>query len=251
VPEKYINYKENYSWRRTLSISFLIFITFSIFQFSILFILLFIDGFDLNSIDLNAEIIDNASYSHIASISAISGLFGILLTIYFSKFIINPKSKSSKIKIHEILPLKKPTLKGIVVWLTILISYSIFISIISNWFGAIDDVDFTMKVLNKSKNNILLFYGIGVAQPIFEEFLFRGVLFKGLLNKLGGALTVLTTSFLFVLPHIQYDFNVLALILFPNALILGFSRLKTKSLTVPIILHCTNNMLTLIIGILN
>ena len=251
MPKKYINYTETYSWQRTLSISFLIFITFSIFQISILFILLFIDGLDLNSIDVNTKIIENESYSHIASISTISGLFGILLTIYFSKFIINPKLKSSKIKIQEILPLKKPTLNGIFLWLTILIGYSIFISIISNWLGSIDDTDFTMQVLNKSKNNILLLYGIGVAQPIFEEFLFRGVLFRGLLNKLGGVLTVLTTSVLFVLPHIQYDFNVLALILFPNALILGFSRLKTRSLTIPIILHCVNNTLTLIIGILN
>ena len=251
MPKKYINYTENYSWQRTLSISFLIFVTFSIFQISILFILLFIDGIDLNSIDVNAEIIENKSYSHIASISTISGLFGILLTIYLSKFIINPKLKSSKIKIHEILPLKKPTLNGIFLWITILIGYSIFISIISNWLGSIDDTDFTMQVLNKSKNNILLFYGIGVAQPVFEEFLFRGVLFRGLLNKLGGLLTVFITSVLFVLPHIQYDFNILALILFPNALILGFSRLKTRSLTVPIILHCANNILTLIIGILN
>ena len=36
-----------------------------------------------------------------------------------------------------------------------------------------------------------------------------------------------------------------------NALILGICRLKTKSLTIPIMLHCTNNMFTLMIAILN
>ena len=106
-------------------------------------------------------------------------------------------------------------------------------------------------MLENSSNLILLFYGIGIAQPIFEEFLFRGILFKGLLKTLGGLKTVLITSFLFVLPHIQYDTSILLFILLPNALILGFSRLKTKSLTVPIILHCANNILTLVVGILN
>ena len=91
-------------------------------------------------------------------------------------------------------------------------------------------------------------YGIGIVQPIFEEFLFRGLLFKGLQEKLGGTLTVFATSILFVLPHIQYDFVILSLVLFPNALILGFARLKTGNLTIPIILHCANNLATLLVA---
>ena len=64
------------------------------------------------------------------------------------------------------------------------------------------------------------------------------------MRKLGGTLTIIVTSILFVIPHIQYDISILLLVLFPNALILGLCRLKTKSLTIPIILHCANNIFT-------
>ena len=249
MPDNSTTKENKYSIARTLSLSLLIFIAFSIFQIFILFVILFFNDFDLNNISSNPNIIENQSYNHISTISSISGLFGILLTIYFCKYIVSPKVKS--IKPDEILRLKKPDFKEVFSWLFILISFSLFSSIIYKWLGNINDVEFTNQVLENSSNLILLFYGIGIAQPIFEEFLFRGILFKGLLNKLGGLKTVLITSFLFVLPHIQYDTSILLFILLPNALILGFSRLKTKSLTVPIILHCTNNILTLVVGILN
>ncbi len=249
MPSNNIIQKKKYSLVRTFSLSLLIFIAFSIFQIFILFVILFLSNFDLNNISSNPNIIENESYNHISTISSISGLFGILLTIYLCKYIVLPTVKS--VQYDEILPLKKPDFKEVFSWLFILISFSLLSSIIYKWLGNINDVEFTNQVLKNSSNLILLFYGIGIAQPIFEEFLFRGVLFKGLLNKLGGLKTVLITSFLFVLPHIQYDFSILIFILFPNALILGFSRLKTKSLTVPIILHCTNNIITLVVGILN
>ena len=111
-----------------------------------------------------------------------------------------------------------------------------------------NEVEFTNQVLNNSGSMILLLYGFGVVQPIFEEFLFRGLLFKGLKEKFGGRLTVLITSILFVIAHIQYDFVILILVLFPNALILGFARLKTGNLTIPIILHCINNIVVLLIN---
>ena len=249
MPDNSTTKENKYSIARTLSLSLLIFIAFSIFQIFILFVVLFLSDFDLTNISSNPNIIENESYNHISTISSISGLFGILLTIYLCKYIVNSTVKS--ITYNEILPLKKPDFKETFSWLFILISFSLFSSIVYKWLGNINDVEFTNQVLENSSNLILLFYGIGIAQPIFEEFLFRGILFKGLLNKLGGLKTVLITSLLFVLPHIQYDISILIFILLPNALILGFSRLKTKSLTVPIILHCTNNILTLVVGILN
>ena len=249
MPDNNIIQEKKYSLSRTLSLSLLIFIAFSIFQIFILFVILFLSDFDLNNIGSDPNIIENESYNHISAISSISGLFGILLTIYLCKYIVTPSVKS--IKYDEILPLKKPDFKEVFSWLFILISFSLFSSIIYKWLGNTNDIEFTNQVLENSNNLILLFYGIGIAQPIFEEFLFRGILFKGLLNKLGGLKTVLITSFLFVLPHIQYDTSILIFVLLPNALILGFSRLKSKSLTIPIILHCANNILTLVVGILN
>jgi len=243
VPKNIIH---TYSWKKTLLTSFLIFITFSIIQILILIFFLLQNSFTLNSIFLNPEILEKNIYDFTAPISIYSSLFGILLIIYLSKFIYKGNKFSTSV-INEIIPINKDESIGKTVkWFMILFGFALFISISSSWLGIDNTVDFTNQVLAGSGSMILLLYGIGVVQPIFEEFLFRGLLFKGLQEKLGGTLTVFATSILFVLPHIQYDFLILGLVLFPNALILGFARLKTGNLTIPIILHCANNLVTLI-----
>ncbi len=237
-----------YSWKKTLLFSFLIFMVFSIIQILILIFLLLKYGFTLDNIFSDPEILEKKVYDFIAPISIFSSLLGILLIIYLSKFIYKSESFSTSI-IKEIFPINKDESIGKTIkWLLILFGFAAFISIASSWLGMDKTVNFTNEVLSGSGSMILLLYGIGVAQPIFEEFLFRGLLFKGLQEKLGGTLTVFATSILFVLPHIQYDFVILSLVLFPNALILGFARLKTGNLTIPIILHCANNLATLLLA---
>ena len=237
-----------YSWKKTLLFSFLIFMVFSIIQILILIFLLLKYGFTLDNIFSDPEILEKKVYDFIAPISIFSSLLGILLIIYLSKFICKSESFSTSI-IKEIFPINKDESIGKTIkWLLILFGFAAFISIASSWLGMDKTVNFTNEVLSGSGSMILLLYGIGVAQPIFEEFLFRGLLFKGLQEKLGGTLTVFATSILFVLPHIQYDFVILSLVLFPNALILGFARLKTGNLTIPIILHCANNLATLLLA---
>ena len=237
-----------YSWKRSLSISLLIFGVFSIIQIGILFIFLLQNGFTLHDIKLNPNILEEQIYNFIGPISIYSSLFGILLIIYFSKLIYTGKKFSESI-IKKIIPINKDESIGtIIAWLMILFGFSLFITLLANWLEVIHEVDFTNQVLRNSRNMIFLFYGFGVVQPIFEELLFRGLLFKGLETRLGGNLTVLATSVLFVIGHAQYDFPILMLVLFPNALILGFARLKTKNLTTPIILHCINNITVLLIN---
>ena len=123
---------------------------------------------------------------------------------------------------NQILPINFPPIKLIFFWLFILFGFSLLISISSNWLGLFHETTFTGQILSNTNNILLLFYGIGIVQPIFEELLFRGLLFKGLYERLGGTLTIIVTSILFVIPHIQYDISILLLVLFPNALILGF-----------------------------
>ena len=205
---------------------------------------------EINQILSDQNLIESQAYNYINPISIFSSLFGILLIIILAKYIlISPNN--SKIKLNEIIPIDFPPIKLIFFWLFVLFGFSLLISISSNWLELFNETTFTNQILSSSNNILLLFYGIGIAQPIFEELLFRGLLFKGLNERLGGSLTIIVTSILFVIPHIQYDFSILILVLFPNALILGLCRLKTKSLTIPIILHCVNNIFTLMIGIWN
>jgi len=245
VPKKITH---TYSWIASLGFSVLIFGVFSLTQMLILIFCL-LPNHTLETI-LIPEFLESQIYNFIGPISIYSSIIGLCLVIAASRFMISPY-QSFSFSIKNILPINKPSLKSIIKWLLILIGFSLFIAIISSWLNFPNEADFTNQVLSTSGSFLLLFYGIGIAQPIFEEFLFRGLLFKGLEQTLGGALTVFSTSVLFVLPHIQYDFFILSVVLFPNALILGYARLKTKSLTIPILLHCTNNILTLTVGILN
>ena len=205
---------------------------------------------EINQILSDQNLIESQAYNYINPISIFSSLFGILLIIIFSKHIlISPNN--SKIKLNQIIPIDFPSIKLIFFWLFVLFGYSLLISISSSWLELFNETTFTKQILSNNNNILLLFYGIGIVQPIFEELVFRGLLFKGLHENLGGALTIIITSILFVIPHIQYDLSILLLVLFPNALILGLCRLKTKSLTIPIILHCANNIFTLALGIWN
>ena len=245
MPEKAIH---TYSWVKSLSVSLLIFGVFSLIQIGILFVFILQNGFTINDINVKPEILETQANNFIAPISIYSSLFGILLVIYLSKFIYTGNKFSEKIR-NKIIPINKDESIGKTIeWILILFGFSLFITFLTNWLGIMNEVEFTNQVLNNSSSMILLLYGFGIVQPIFEEFLFRGLLFKGLKEKFGGRLTVLITSILFVIAHIQYDFIILILVLFPNALILGFARLKTGNLTIPIILHCINNIVVLLIN---
>jgi len=214
----------------------------------VFFIFLLQNEFTINDIRLNTEILEEQVYNFMGPISIYSSLFGILLVIYLSKFIATSNNLSKEI-ITKIIPINKDESIGKTIeWSFILFGFSLFITLLSNLLGLTNEVEFTNQVLKSSGSMIFLFYGFGIVQPIFEEFLFRGLLFKGLESKFGGNLTVLITSILFVIPHIQYDFSILILVLFPNALILGIARLKTGNLTIPIILHCLNNITVLLIN---
>ncbi len=245
MPEKI---KQNYSWVKSLSISLLIFGIFSLTQIGLLFVFLLQDGFTINDIRLNSEILEEQAYNFMGPISIYSSLLGILLIIYLSKLITIGNNLPKDI-ITKIIPINKDESIGKTInWILILFGFSLFITLLGNLLGLINEVEFTNQVLKSSGSMIFLFYGFGIVQPIFEEFLFRGLLFKGLNSKFGGNLTVFITSILFVIPHMQYDFTILILVLFPNALILGFARLKTGNLSIPIILHCLNNIAVLLIN---
>lgn len=100
---------------------------------------------------------------------------------------------------------------------------------------------FMEDVVLNSKNLPMLFLTVGVLAPIFEELLFRGFVFKGLERSiLGGHGTVWLTSIAFAAIHMQYSWGVILLII-PMGLVLGYSRMYSGSLYVPIFLHVLNN----------
>ena len=79
-----------------------------------------------------------------------------------------------------------------------------------------------------------------VIAPVFEELVFRGILWWGLEKFLSSHVVLAITSILFALAHVD-TLHVIAV--FPLGLLFGYLRHKTGSIWAPMIAHATNNIL--------
>lgn len=106
------------------------------------------------------------------------------------------------------------------------------------------DPEFISELFSTSKNPPLFWFAFILMTPLFHEFLFRGFLFGGWsLSKLGVTGTILLTSILWALIHLSYGFYHFAT-LFVFGIFLGLARHRTRSLIVPIAIHCLMNLIT-------
>jgi membrane protease YdiL (CAAX protease family) len=76
-------------------------------------------------------------------------------------------------------------------------------------------------------NTILVLATVVVLAPMFEEFFFRGVLFKTFLSAFGPAAAVISTAVLFAIAHFNPVQSIYSFIV---GLVLGVIRCKSKSL---------------------
>jgi beta-phosphoglucomutase len=91
----------------------------------------------------------------------------------------------------------------------------------------------------------LLWVAVVVCAPWGEEIFFRGFLFKGWLHSvLGGWGTVLLTSLIWAVIHLQYDLYGITTI-FVGGLLLGYARLQSGSIYPPILMHTLMNVLAM------
>ncbi len=88
----------------------------------------------------------------------------------------------------------------------------------------------------------LLWFAFVVVAPVTEELFFRGFMFKGIRHSsVGPAGAVVLTSLAWALMHAQYDVYGIAII-FLGGLLLGYARLRSGSLYVPIAMHILQNI---------
>jgi len=99
----------------------------------------------------------------------------------------------------------------------------------------------------RASNVLILFaVAVAVAAPLGEELAFRGFLFRGwAASPLGVAGTVVLTSVLWSLLHVQYDLILIAQI-FGIGLVLGWVRARSGSSALTIGLHAANNLVALV-----
>ncbi len=100
------------------------------------------------------------------------------------------------------------------------------------------------NILNPFKS-VIYVLTLVVFVPIIEEIIFRGVILKGLLTKHSAKKSIIISTIIFTVVHVNPS-------LFPQAflfgLLSGWIYYKTKSLGFSIILHSTTNLFSLLSG---
>jgi hypothetical protein len=93
-------------------------------------------------------------------------------------------------------------------------------------------------------NLFMMFIALVIAAPFFEEMMFRGFMFRGIISskqKTPGA--ILLPAVIWSLIHIQYEFVWISLI-FLMGIVFGLARYQTGSIITVISMHALNNLLS-------
>ena len=90
----------------------------------------------------------------------------------------------------------------------------------------------------------LLVFALVIVAPIYEELVFRGLLWQAIseqfIERQGAVIASIVTSLIFAIIHLQYGLYEISTIVV-LALIFCYARYKSGSLLLPIMLHMINN----------
>lgn len=102
--------------------------------------------------------------------------------------------------------------------------------------------DFMKEMIEQFVNQkgIFSFIAIVIAAPVIEEFIFRGIILDGLLKKYSPTKSILISSILFGIVHLNPWQFISALILGSFS---GWVYYRTKKLTLSILIHSMNNLI--------
>ena len=143
-------------------------------------------------------------------------------------------------KFKDYLNFQVPKWHSFLIWNVLLIVTILIEEQIAKFFAK--ESDFLKEAFASEQSHpVWLFLAIVIMAPLFEEFMFRGFMFKGMEKSWLGVLgTVLVTSFIWAIIHVQYDLFFMGII-FTLGLLLGYARHVTKSIWIPTSMHALNN----------
>lgn len=94
---------------------------------------------------------------------------------------------------------------------------------------------------------LVLIIKTGLLVPIFEEFIFRYLIFGTLLNRFSFKFSLIFSSALFALTHFSFIQFVYTFVL---GLIFGFAYFKSKNFLIPVFIHVGINLSSVLFMIL-
>ena len=200
-------------------------------------------GFSLAMLDTTAfqerwvELSGNGNV--IALVSLISGSVCLALLLFLLY-----RWKGSRMTFF--LALNKPKLRPTLIWTGGVLVLFLALEGIARLFPDMDSA-FMEKIIASATNYPLLFFGLGLAPAIFEEFLLRGLLYGSLRHMMDKHASIAITAGVFTLVHQQYDWYILLAYVLPLGIYLGYARTETGSIWVAVFLHLLNNCASMLL----
>ncbi len=143
-------------------------------------------------------------------------------------------------------------LKWLLVCISTAVAFALLVLAAQHFFLPPENIQLTIEQAYKGNwlsKGIILIVAILLA-PIFEEYLFRGLIFDSLNKHHGKLIAILVSSFIFTLFHLfeYYQYWVAWFAVFCLALMLAIIRYKSQSILNPIVLHAGYNATLMIAG---
>lgn len=132
-------------------------------------------------------------------------------------------------------------------WMGILVAFLILSDVAAELLRVDLGGDSMVKLFQATHPAWLFWIAAVLAAPLFEEVMFRGLLFRGFQSSfLGTGGTVVLTSLLWASMHLQYNLYGMGFIAM-TGILFGTARARTGSLLVPMALHAALNFSDLLL----
>ena len=94
-----------------------------------------------------------------------------------------------------------------------------------------------------NQNGVFSFIAIVIAAPVIEELIFRGIILNGLLRRYSPVRSIILSSILFGIVHLNPWQFVSALII---GIFSGWVYYRTRKLSLSILIHLVNNLVAFV-----
>jgi membrane protease YdiL (CAAX protease family) len=145
--------------------------------------------------------------------------------------------------LREYLALRRVPPPTLFFWLAVMVAAGVFYDTVWTLLGAEKLPAFMLEAARTGGRHPFYWLGMVLAAPVFEEVFCRGFLLAGWRrSRLGSWGAVTLISAIWAVAHVQYGWLELVWI-FLLGLLLGYARLRTRSLWTPLAMHVVSNLL--------
>ena len=177
--------------------------------------------------------------SNDGTIVSVSILISCVILILFSVFTIRLKGGN----VRHYLAFSPFSLATAMAMIGILLLFMIGSQGLTYWLDK-TPLDFVDPLYQSVSSVWLLIVAMVIVAPIYEELIFRGLLWSAIAEQFsaqrGAMIASIVTSMIFAAIHLQYELYEMTTIMI-LALIFCYARIKSGSLLLPILLHIMNN----------